>query len=137
MRDHLDASINQMNASFKQVSNNFNHLNSSMRDHLDASINQMRAENNASFNQIINLLTPIVASTKVLCRCAMEFDYHNKAKLAARSSTPTANATGTVFRIAVDGIEEGIELAGTEYALTASRGASGKLDSLCLHLGRA
>jgi hypothetical protein len=79
--------------------------------------------------ELINLLTPVIASTKVLCRRVLEHDCHIKATHAARSSPPTANGSGTVFHIALDGIDEGIELAGTEYALAASRGASCNLDS--------
>jgi hypothetical protein len=138
----LGANNYQLNASINLLRAETNASINLLRVETNASINLLRAESNllnASMDrrhtELINVLTHVIAATKVLCRRALEQDCDNKAKLAARSSTPTANGSGTVLRIALDGIDEGIELAGTEHALAASRGARCKLDSAYIWVG--
>jgi len=56
-----------------------------------------------------------------------------KTNLTMRSHKPDAKGTGTIFQIALDGVDEGLELAGADYVLRASF-TTGMLDSAAVEV---
>jgi hypothetical protein len=64
----------------------------------------------------VEVRKPLASSAEVLCSRAVKPDCLT-AKLIVRSYEPDAMGMGTIFRIALDNIDEGLALAGADYAL--------------------
>jgi hypothetical protein len=79
-----------------------------------------------SMHKIVGLLNPLAGSVKVLKPLVLSVEVLSSralkhecltAKLIVRSYQPDAMGTGTIFRIALDNIDEGLALTGADYAL--------------------
>ncbi|KAJ1629898.1 hypothetical protein T492DRAFT_872656 [Pavlovales sp. CCMP2436] len=106
---------------------------------LNTSIGAQLKELNASigFEKLVKLLKPLelrTASSKVINRRALLQDWP-KVNLTMRSHKPDAKETGTIFQIALDGVDEGLELAGADCVLRASF-ITGMLDSAAVEVVR-